>query len=214
MESTEKQTIKALPDGPYLCSNLTVLVSYADGTQHEVSGNVALCRCGGSKNKPFCDGAHKTNGFTSDKDPNRVPDQREDYAGDGIVVHDNRGLCAHAGRCTLKAVFRPGTEPFIDAKGADAEQIIETIKQCPSGALSYSIDGVEHAERGGDPQIGIAPNGPYVCSGGVKLEGVELPEGATLDHVALCRCGASKNKPFCSGAHWDVQFDENAGDGA
>ncbi|MEC8990210.1 MAG: (4Fe-4S)-binding protein [Candidatus Latescibacterota bacterium] len=183
----KKQTIKHLPNGPYLCSNLSVLVSYADGT-------------------------HKTNGFTGDKDPDGVPDKRENFEGDKVVVQDNRGLCAHAGRCTLETVFRPGKEPFVDANGASADQIIETIKQCPSGALSHSIDGVEHAERGGDPQIGVAPNGPYICSGGVKLEDVELPEGATLDHVALCRCGASMNKHFCSGAHWDVRFDENAGD--
>jgi CDGSH-type Zn-finger protein len=58
--------------------------------------------------------------------------------------------------------------------------------------------------------IAFVPNGPYVVRGGAELDGAELLEGATTDHFALCRCGKSKNKPFCSGAHWEVQFDEDA----
>ena len=130
------------------------------------------------------------------KIPDGVPDKRETFEGDKVVVHDNRGLCAHAGRCTLETVFRPSKEPFVDANGASADQIIETIKQCPSGALSYSIDGVEHAERGGDPQIGVAPNGPYICSGGVKLEDVELPEGAPLITSPCVAVGPARTSTF------------------
>ena len=58
----------------------------------------------------------------------------------------------------------------------------------------------------------LAPNGPYVIMGAAAdLEGVELLEGGTLDHFDLCRCGKSKNKPFCSGAHWYVHFDKEVG---
>ena len=87
----------------------------------------------------------------------------------------------------------------MDAKAGTAESIQETIRQCPSGALSYSIDGVEHREQGGSASAGFAPNGPYVFRGGAELN-AELGEGATTDHFTLCRCGASTNKPFCSGA--------------
>ena len=213
MSDNGRPKIKPTETGPYLVSGLTKLTRYADGKDFPVEGNVALCRCGGSKNKPFCDGTHAKNGFSSAKSPDRAPDEREDYKGNGLTIHDNRGLCAHAGRCTdgLPDVFQLGKEPWIAGEADSAEAVSKTIQQCPSGALSYSIEGTEHADRGGPSMIMFAPNGPYVVRGGADLEGTELPKGGTLDHFTLCRCGASKNKPFCSGAHWDVKFDEDAG---
>jgi CDGSH-type Zn-finger protein len=172
-----------------------------------------LCRCGGSKNKPFCDGSHRTNGFSDRKSSERVADKRDDYVAESITIHDNRGICAHAGRCTdgLKEVFRLKQEPWIHANAASADQIAAVIETCPSGALSYSIDTVEHRDDGGDPVVGYVPNGPYVVrAGGATLEDVEQGEGASSKRFALCRCGQSANKPFCSGAHWDHQFDEHA----
>ena len=155
---------------------------------------------------------NKENGFNGDKDPDRVPDLREEYAAAGITIHDNRGLCAHAGRCTdgLPEVFRLRQEPFIDPEAGSPEEIVRTINECPSGALSYSIDGAEHGGRGGGQIVGFVPKGPYVFRGGAELEGAELLEGGSPDHFALCRCGKSTNKPFCSGAHWYVEFDEDA----
>jgi CDGSH-type Zn-finger protein len=199
-------------NGPYLLSGVTEIVRMSDGKVYRASGKVALCRCGGSKNKPFCDASHKRNGFSGAKESDRTPDKRDSYAAAGITIHDNRGLCAHAGRCTdgLPAVFRLRVEPFVDPKAATPEEITETIGKCPSGALSYSIGGEEYALRGGDPVVGFVPNGPYLVRGGAQLEGAEFPEGGTTDHFALCRCGRSKNKPFCSGAHWGVEFDEDA----
>ncbi|MBX2803356.1 MAG: CDGSH iron-sulfur domain-containing protein [Myxococcales bacterium] len=202
--------IEVMADGPFLVSGVDRITRLSDGSTVEASGTVALCRCGQSKNKPFCDGTHKAIGFSGAKEPDRVPDRRSSYAAAGITIHDNRGLCAHAGRCTdgLPAVFRLRTEPFVDAEAGTPEEIGATIRQCPSGALSYSIAGQEYAIHGGDAMVGFAPNGPYVVRGGAELVGTELPEGATTDHFALCRCGKSTNKPFCSGAHWGVDFDE------
>ncbi|MEM6996868.1 MAG: CDGSH iron-sulfur domain-containing protein [Myxococcota bacterium] len=204
--------LKVLDNGPYLLSGVETITRLSDGTTFEISGNAALCRCGGSKNKPFCDGTHKTNGFSGDKDPNRVPDRAEHYAAAGITIRDNRGLCAHAGRCTDGSpdVFRLKKEPFVDPEAAPPEQIASTIRQCPSGALSYSIAGTDYTVRGGDALVGFVPGGPYVVKGGADLEGAALLEGGTTDHFALCRCGKSTNKPFCSGAHWNVEFDEDA----
>ena len=184
-----------------------------DGESTPVDRAAFLCRCGGSANKPFCDGTHTRNGFSGAKDPNRLPDRRESYtSADGrITIHDNRGLCAHAGRCTdnLAAVFRIDDEPFVDPDGATAEQIAAVVSLCPSGALSYSVDGVEHRDRNDDVGVGFAPGGPYVVTN-VQLDGVALLEGGTEDHCALCRRGASTNKPFCSGAHWHEDFDQDA----
>ncbi len=205
--------ISLMPNGPYRVTNLTSLEGLYGAAAHQTQAVTKLCRCGGSKNKPFCDGSHRTNGFSDAKAPDRVPYKREDYVAEAITIHDNRGICAHAGRCTdgLKEVFRLREEPFVLATAASAEQIAAVIDTCPSGALSYSIDGVEHGDGGGEPVVGYVPNGPYVVRGGAAaLKEVPQGEGASTRRFALCRCGHSTNKPFCSGAHWTHQFDEHA----
>jgi len=129
----------------------------------------------------------------------------------GIVVHDNRGLCSHAGRCTGShpEVFREETargEPWIQPSAAEADAIIETVRNCPSGALSYSRGSVEHRDRDREAKVVVSADGPYQVEGGVELLGTEFGEGASREHYCLCRCGASKNKPFCDGSHWEVGF--------
>lgn len=210
-EDTSKTSIRPGDNGPYLVQNLDTLSS--KGGSLQTKPMMALCRCGGSRNKPFCDGTHATNGFSSAKQDDRVLDKRENYEAEEITIHDNRGICAHAGFCTdsLSSVFRTRQEPFVDPTGAATDEIIAAVKKCPSGALSYSKGGVEApAETGGKPSIFVAPNGPYVVSGGPELLDAKMGEGASTEHFDLCRCGASKNKPFCDGSHWNTKFDENA----
>ena len=198
-------------NGPYVVKGLETLRG-VDGKSYDVKEVTALCRCGGSKNKPYCDGTHAKIGFTDDKADDRRPDERKDYAADGVTIHDNRGICAHSGRCTdgLASVFRLRKEPFVDPGAAPADKIVEVIKSCPSGALSYTIDGVEHRDLEQDPGVFVVPAGPYAVRGGAQLEGADFGEGASREHFTLCRCGGSKNKPFCDGTHWNRDFDENA----
>ncbi len=206
MSSNDRPSIKPTPDGPYLVKNLERLANRNGPI--EAPATMALCRCGGSGNKPFCDGTHAKIGFSSAKLDDRVPDQREDYEAEQITIHDNRGICAHAGHCTdgLPSVFRLKQEPWIDPQAAPPEQIIATIRQCPSGALSYTVDGVEHRDREGSPAILVSPHGPYVVTGGPELLDTARGEGASTEHFTLCRCGGSKNKPFCDGSHWYNNF--------
>ena len=209
MSSEERPSIKPSPDGPYLVKNLQRLSSRKGAI--DARATMALCRCGGSANKPFCDGTHAKNGFSSAKLEDRVVDKRDDYAGENVTIHDNRGICAHAGRCTdgLPAVFRLKQEPWIDPGQASAEEIIETIRKCPSGALSYSVGGVERRDGDAEPAIMIAPNGPYVVTGGPDLLDTTRAEGASTERFTLCRCGGSKNKPFCDGSHWHNKFTDD-----
>lgn len=209
---SDKPTITPRENGPYLVTSCPPLKGMLDGKEYPTKGTVALCRCGGSGNKPFCDGTHAKNGFTSAKAEDRVPDKRDAYEGREVTIHDNRGICAHSARCTdtLKTVFRLGQEPWIDPNGDTVEKIASTVAQCPSGALSYSIDGVEHRDHDADRLVLVVPNGPYSVKGGAVVEGVTWGEGASQEHFTLCRCGQSTNKPFCSGAHWDHHFDEHA----
>lgn len=200
-------TISCKPNGPYLVKGLTTFEN-SRGEAIATEETMALCRCGGSANKPFCDGTHRSNGFDDAKKPDRVKDKCRDYAGKSITILDNRGVCAHAGECTdgLPSVWRMGEKPWIDPDGADVENIIATIRACPSGALSYTLDGETHTDWGSAPAIRLAKNGPYEVTGSIELEGVEFCEGASREHYTLCRCGASKNKPFCDGSHWDAGF--------
>ena len=200
-------------NGPYRVTNLKTLEGFYGAATHPTPEAAMLCRCGGSKNKPFCDGSHRTNGFSDAKAPDRLADKRDDYLAESITIHDNRAICAHAGRCTdgLEEVFRLKQEPWIHANAASVAQIAAVIETCPSGALSYSIGGVEHRDGGGDRVVGYVPNGPYVVrGGGATLKNAEQGEGASSKRFALCRCGQSTNKPFCSGAHWNHRFDEHA----
>ncbi len=205
MSSEKKPTITPAPDGPYLVKDLENFANQKGPI--ETRETMAICRCGESANKPFCDGTHKKIGFSSAKLDGRAEDKRENYQGKKITIHDNRSICAHAGRCTdgLAAVFRLKEEPWIHADAASADEIIATIQKCPSGALSYSVDNVEHGERDGEPTIFVAPNGPYVVSGGPDLVDTTRAEGAAKKHFTLCRCGGSKNKPFCDGTHWQIE---------
>ena len=211
MSSENKPNIIPTPDGPYLIKNLKNFANQKGPI--ETMETMALCRCGGSANKPFCDGTHAKIGFSSAKLEGRVEDKRENYKDKNITIHDNRGICAHAGRCTdgLSSVFRLKEEPWIHADAAIADEIIATIQKCPSGALSYSVDDVEHPNRdgGGEPTIFVAPNGPYVVSGGPDLVDTTRAEGASLEHFTMCRCGGSKNKPFCDGTHWYNNFTDD-----
>jgi CDGSH-type Zn-finger protein len=205
-----KPTIECRVNGPYIVNDLRTLTnskSQAIATKRVV----ALCRCGGSGNKPFCDGTHARNGFKSEKLPGGVADRRDSYVGKGITIHDNRGICAHAGFCTdrLQAVWRLNQEPWIDPDGADVAAIVETIKTCPSGALSYSIDITELRDQDRPPSIEVTRNGPYRVTGGVELKGEDRGEGASREHYTLCRCGGSKNKPFCDGTHWTIKFHDD-----
>lgn len=195
------------PDGPYIVTPMPRL-SNSQGEEIPAKPVSALCRCGGSGNKPFCDGTHAKIQFSSKKENDGSNDKRDNYADEKVTIHDNRGICAHIGYCTdgLPTVFRMGTEPWIDPNGATVDEIVAAVRRCPSGALSHSIGEVEYREQERDPAIVVSRDGPYFVTGGVELNEASRGEGASLEHYALCRCGGSKNKPFCDGTHWYIEF--------
>ena len=215
--------IEPAPDGPYLVTNAEHLRDDL-GCALASRPQMALCRCGRSAMKPYCDGSHARVGFTDSKSPDRVPDRRDRYVGQQVTVLDNRASCQHSGFCTdrLATVFRLGEEPFVRPSGGRMDEIVRAVRDCPSGALSYAIDGVEarrdvdyHDTR--EVSIEVTKDGPYRVTGGLVLrtpggEPVERTAGASLEHYALCRCGRSQNKPFCSGMHWYVDFHDPVSD--
>lgn len=221
----EKHLVKGpkilpLPNGPYyLLNNMEPKVvenlQNADGKSLSTIRGVALCRCGASKNKPFCDGTHSVIGFSSNNkeiaNGISIKDKRKNYVGKEITIYDNRKICSHAAECVnnLPSVFKFDGRPWINPDGANTQEIIDTIKKCPSGALSYSIDGVEYRDQNERrPMITVLKNGPYAITGAVGFLGDDIlfAEGFSKEHYTLCRCGVSNNKPFCDGAHRTINF--------
>jgi CDGSH-type Zn-finger protein/truncated hemoglobin YjbI len=217
LQSSLRSVVQAEHNGPYLATNVPMLADYLGGEQRPAP-QLALCRCGASSMKPLCDGSHARVGFTEAKDPNRVPDHRDAYDGQQVGILDNRGICQHSGLCTdrLAAVFRTNAEPFVAPSGGRMDEIIRAVRDCPSGALSYAIDGTEARDQVDwdgtrPPAIEVTKDGPYRIRGHLPLLDAEgnptaRAEGASMEHYALCRCGRSQNKPFCSGMHWYVNF--------
>ena len=208
-------SILAALNGPYLVTNVETLRNWL-GELLPTRPQVALCRCGGSAIKPFCDGTHARIGFTAQKDPKRVPDRRDTYVGTSITILDNRGICAHSGFCTdrLASVFHVSDETFATPNGARMDEVIRAVRACPSGALSYALGGIEirdGVDQARPPAIEVSKDGPYRVTGDIALkdwQGHDEPRntGASREHYSLCRCGHSQNKPFCSGMHWYVNF--------
>jgi CDGSH-type Zn-finger protein/truncated hemoglobin YjbI len=207
--------IRTAAGGPYLVTNVDDLRT-ALGEPIPTLPLIALCRCGQSRNKPFCDGSHARVDFTDHRDPRRVTDRRDTYHGLQATILDNRGLCAHSGYCTdqLPTVFRLEEEPFVAPSGGRLDDIVRAARACPSGALSYAIGGQEarnQVDQERPPSIEVTQDGPYRVTGGIPLtdaRGDDQPRlaGASREHYSLCRCGHSQNKPFCSGMHWNVDF--------
>ncbi|MBV9161562.1 MAG: CDGSH iron-sulfur domain-containing protein [Pseudonocardiales bacterium] len=207
--------IRSATNGPYLGLGVRDIVDHL-GVPVPTRPVMALCRCGRSSLKPLCDGSHARVEFTGAKDPRRVPDRRDRSDGLQVTVLDNRGTCAHSGFCTtrLPVVFRQGKEPFVASSGGRMDEIIRAVRDCPSGALSYEIEGREARDQVDwrrEPGIEVSKDGPYRVTGGIELRGDDgndehRNEGASREHYSLCRCGQSQNKPFCSGMHWYVNF--------
>ena len=209
----DKPTISPREHGPLRVEGLVNLFD-SEGNRIDLGrrkkANIALCRCGSSRTKPFCDGNHRNIDFSDTRITDGERDRRTDYEGEEVTVHDNRGICAHIGYCTdqLPEVFRVGVEPWIDPDGASGARIKEQTRRCPSGALNHSVHSVEYRDAERPPAIQVVAGGPYLVTGGVELSDTKRGEGASVEHYVLCRCGYSKNKPFCDGTHKYVNLDD------
>lgn len=136
------------------------------------------------------------------------------YESDAIDVQYDVKRCIHAAECVsrLRAVFDSQKRPWIQLANAPADSIAETIHHCPSGALHYS----RKDDKAGEPTpetntIWLQANGPLYVRGQVTLvKGDETTVIMDETRVALCRCGASRNKPFCDNSHKDIHFEASA----
>ncbi len=203
--TTKTPAIEERNGGPLVALHLPVLNDSA-GKALTNKPVMALCRCGKSKTKPYCDGSHNEIGFDSSPSEDRSKDEILTYEGEEITIHYNRLLCSHAAECgrRQKAAFDSSRKPWIVPDNATKEQIMEVVQACPSGALRYALPGDAPTHAQPDRKgITVEKDGPYrVC--GIPLASARLAKGASPDKYVLCRCGASKNKPYCDGSHVDI----------
>jgi CDGSH-type Zn-finger protein len=213
-------------NGPYLVSGgvplakQTIVADTAGASQDwresdpfPAQDSYALCRCGHSANKPFCDGSHTRVRFNGTETASREPYARQAQLMEGpaLDLTDAESLCAFARFCD-----RDG-QVWNQVTRTDEAQLrgpfVRQVNQCPSGRLMALEHGTARAHEEALPvSIGVVEDPVEKCSGPLWLRGgipVESSHGFSYEvrnRVTLCRCGASKNKPFCDGSHAAIKF--------
>jgi CDGSH-type Zn-finger protein/ferredoxin len=212
-------SISIAPNGPYLVTGLRLVarvpvhtaagepIAWEKGPVIDAKERYALCRCGSSDRKPFCDGTHARVGFDGTETATGTYDERAvPMEAPGIVVRDDRSICVHAGFCGTAAtnVWKMvGRSEATDVRS----QMLAMIERCPSGALTYRFEGSSHDnEPDLATQVAVMPDGPLLVTGGVTVTRADGAGMETRNRVTLCRCGQSENKPLCDGTHKKVGF--------
>ncbi len=134
------------------------------------------------------------------------------YESDGIRVFWNSERCIHSAVCLnlLPEVFDVGRRPWVDVAGATADAIAGTILRCPSGALAFErLDGGAQEQAPAQAVIRADPDGPNLVHGDVTIYDGGGNLVARGPRVALCRCGASQNQPFCDTSHRRIGFHDD-----
>jgi uncharacterized Fe-S cluster protein YjdI/CDGSH-type Zn-finger protein len=138
------------------------------------------------------------------------------YGDERIEVEWEPRLCIHTQHCVrrLPEVFDSQARPWIRVEAADADRIAATVESCPTGALHFRrLDGGPQEEPPADTTVSPRPNGPLFVRGRMRIEDADGNLIREDTRLALCRCGGSKNKPFCDGTHRQIGFrtDDDSG---
>lgn len=228
MTDRQKPRIK-ITDGPYLVTgdinldkqeivadNEGVSCAWRKVEEYPKQRSYSLCRCGQSKTKPFCDGSHHNAEYQKDEVAKKdgFLEDAQRFEGPRHILLDNYDLCASARFCD-----RAGSvwELVKHDDGQSSKDLVQECADCPSGRL-VAYDGKTHKalEPAFDPSISITEDptasvsGPIWVKGGVEIESADGKLYENRNRVTLCRCGRSKNMPFCDSSHIEYKFnDEN-----
>ena len=224
--STHRIRVVVSKDGPYLVSGAVPLSretigadvqggseTWQPGQTIPTQATYALCRCGRSSTKPFCDGTHAAIEFDGTETASREPllSQAQLIDGPEMQLADAEKLCAFARFCD------PHGQVWNQVTRTDDPRVraafIHQVGQCPSGRL---VAWDKRTGQAVEPQlplsIALIEDPPQQCSGPLWLRGgipVVASDGFAYEvrnRVTLCRCGASQNKPFCDGSHAAIKF--------
>ena len=136
-------------------------------------------------------------------------DIKKEYANDGIVVTWEPAYCIHTANCLngLPKVFDAWRRPWIEVDNASADEVADVVMRCPTGALHFRrVDDGPQEPESSEPTVQLRPNGPLFVRGKIRIEDTSGHLIREDTRVALCRCGGSRNKPFCDGTHRKIGF--------
>jgi CDGSH-type Zn-finger protein len=220
MPEAGKGKIEIVKNGPYLVSGGVPLSEqiividakgeshwWREGKRYPLQERYALCRCGESRNLPFCDGAHIRTKFDGTEQASRSPylKQAVDINSASLRLTDVTSLCAEARFCQ-----RAGTIWKLAERSGDPEArqiMIEEARDCPSGRLVVWNEAGRPIEPDFGPSIGLVQDaaasrmGPAWVRGSIPIVSADGTTYEIRNRVTMCRCGQSANKPFCDGRH-------------
>ena len=213
-------------NGPYLVSGNVPLAkqtivgdtqgesaAWKQGDPYPQQGSYALCRCGHSKSKPFCDGTHTKVGFDGTETASRESYRAQAQVVEGpvLALMDAESLCAFARFCDPNGQVWSQVEHTDEAKVRS--NFVRQVNDCPSGRLvAWDRASGKPLEHPLPVSIGIIEDpveevsGPLWLRGGIPLVSADGFAYEVRNRMTVCRCGASKNKPFCDGSHAAVKF--------
>lgn len=228
MTESQEEKIVVTKDGPYLVSGdmpvtLQVITpnregaswDWKEGQSFPVKYNYRLCRCGHSRNTPFCDDRHLRVHFDGKETASRASyrEQAQNFDGPALTLSDAQNLCAFARFCDPGGKIWSLVRASNDPKARDLA--IREAMYCPSGRLVLQDKKTDkEIEPDLPPSIGVVEDPALGCSGPLWVRGgisIESQDGETYEkrnRVTLCRCGASGNKPFCDGSHASIEFQD------
>lgn len=219
--------ITVTDNGPYIVSGDVPLVRQSIETDEhgesvawreeehlDAPSRYALCRCGHSCSKPYCDGTHAEGGFdgTETAGHESFASQAVDIDGPGVLLHDARKLCAEARFCDHAGGLWNLIEGCDDPETRALAMTEASL--CPSGRYVMRIDGDE-LEPDLHPSIALVEDprmdasGPLFVRGRIPVFDAQGEKYEVRNRVTLCRCGHSKNKPFCDGSHLAAGFKDD-----
>lgn len=213
-------------NGPYLVTGSVPLSEQTIGTDAKgqsqswigkdlpaTGAKFALCRCGHSGHKPFCDGTHAKIGFDGTEVATRAPylERAKEYDGPELALLDVESLCAFARFCDPNGQV---WNEVADTADPDVRQtFVNQVGRCPSGRLvAWNRERGTPIEPELEPSIGLIEDpvegcaGPIWVRGGIAVVSADGEQYEVRNRMTLCRCGASSNKPFCDGTHASIKF--------
>ncbi|MEP6754987.1 MAG: CDGSH iron-sulfur domain-containing protein [Chthonomonadales bacterium] len=221
MKENNGMKIEVTKDGPYIVTGGVPIseqwivtnaegdsLDYREGEKYPTEPQYALCRCGHSGSKPFCDGTHKKIPFDGAETASNLPyeDQATVIEGPKMVLTDVQHLCAFARFCDPKGSVWNLVQQAYDP---ETRKLVEhEAGHCPSGRLVvWDRTTGEAIEPIFEPSIGLIEDtekkvrGPIWARGGIPIISADGETYEVRNRVTLCRCGKSGNKPFCDGSH-------------
>ena len=231
MADTNASKIVVTPNGPYLVSgsvplNVQTIGTKADGGSwtweagqtFKTKEKYALCRCGQSATKPFCDGTHAKVDWDGSETASHKPyaEQAKTIDGPKMELHDAEVLCSFARFCDNDGTI---WQLVTEATGGEKEQTtVHEGVSCPSGRLVLRDKATDAAI---EPQLAQSISvtedpaknsaGALWVRGGIQVIGQDGHAYEIRNRQTLCRCGKSANKPFCDGSHVNVDFHDDLG---